>query len=96
MILTFGSLASSTPYLGGVLLVIVLAWLGAAKSLDQQFTQLRHEEDLEKEMERASLKIPVVSQNETGNSPLSSGSSLNPAEGDSTNASSEPSSPRSL
>jgi AAA family ATP:ADP antiporter len=27
MILTFGSLANSTPYLGGILLVIVLAWL---------------------------------------------------------------------
>ncbi|EOY26597.1 TLC ATP/ADP transporter isoform 3, partial [Theobroma cacao] len=53
MILTFGSLANSTPYLGGVLLVIVLAWLSAAKSLDTQFTALRKEEELEKEMERA-------------------------------------------
>ncbi|KAJ6715114.1 ADPATP CARRIER PROTEIN 2 CHLOROPLASTIC [Salix viminalis] len=41
MILTFGSLANSTPYLGGILLVIVLAWLAAAKSLDTQFTALR-------------------------------------------------------
>lgn len=96
MILTFGSLASSTPYLGGVLLVIVLAWLGAAKSLDGQFTTLRREEELEKEMERASLKIPVVSQNDNGSGSFSSGSSLNPAGGDSTGASSEPSSPRSL
>ncbi|GKB14461.1 probable inactive leucine-rich repeat receptor-like protein kinase [Tanacetum coccineum] len=30
MILTFGSLANSTPYLGGILLVIVVAWLGLA------------------------------------------------------------------
>lgn len=96
MILTFGSLASSTPYLGGVLLVIVLAWLGAAKSLDAQFTTLRREEELEKEMERASLKIPVVSQNDNGSGSFSSGSSLNPAGGDSTSTSSEPSSPRSL
>ena len=40
MILTFGSLANSTPYLGGILLVIVLAWLVVAWSLDSQFTPL--------------------------------------------------------
>ncbi|WOL09010.1 plastidic ATP/ADP-transporter-like [Canna indica] len=48
MILTFGSLANSTPYLGGILLVIVLAWLGAARSLDSQFSPLAKQE-LEKE-----------------------------------------------
>uniref|UniRef100_A0A0A8XN62 ADP,ATP carrier protein n=1 Tax=Arundo donax TaxID=35708 RepID=A0A0A8XN62_ARUDO len=47
MILTFGSLANSTPYLGGILLVIVLAWLGAASSLDKQFSSLA-KEDLKK------------------------------------------------
>ncbi|KAJ7518793.1 hypothetical protein O6H91_20G008700 [Diphasiastrum complanatum] len=40
LILGFGSLANSTPYLGVILLVIVLAWLNAARSLDQQFTPL--------------------------------------------------------
>jgi AAA family ATP:ADP antiporter len=45
----FGSLANSTPYLGGILLVIVLAWLGAARSLDKQFSSLAKEE-LRKEM----------------------------------------------
>lgn len=48
MILTFGSLANSTPYLGGILLVIVLAWLGAASSLDKQFSSLA-KEDLKRE-----------------------------------------------
>ncbi|KAH7681819.1 ATP:ADP antiporter AAA family protein [Dioscorea alata] len=48
MILTFGSLANSTPYLGGILLIIVLAWLGAASSLDSQFSPLVKEQ-LEKE-----------------------------------------------
>ncbi|EOY26596.1 TLC ATP/ADP transporter isoform 2 [Theobroma cacao] len=94
MILTFGSLANSTPYLGGVLLVIVLAWLSAAKSLDTQFTALRKEEELEKEMERAAVKIPVVS--ESGNGSLASGSSLNPAAGDSTGSSSETSTPSNI
>ncbi|CAL9215125.1 unnamed protein product [Arabidopsis halleri] len=63
MILTFGSLANSTPYLGIILLGIVTAWLAAAKSLEGQFNTLMSEEELEKEMERASsVKIPVVSQ----------------------------------
>ncbi|CAL0308774.1 unnamed protein product [Lupinus luteus] len=67
MILTFGSLANSTPYLGGVLLVIVLAWLAAAKSLDTQFTALRREEELEKEMENAeAIEIPALVENIEG------------------------------
>ncbi|KAL3840935.1 hypothetical protein ACJIZ3_025526 [Penstemon smallii] len=90
MILTFGSLANSTPYLGGILLVIVLAWLGAAKSLDGQFTALRQEEELEKEMERATVKIPILSSKENDNGLFSSGSEeLNPTgEGDSSSTSS--------
>ncbi|CAN1777603.1 Plastidic ATP/ADP-transporter [Linum perenne] len=94
MILTFGSLANSTPYLGVTLLGIVIAWLAAARSLDGQFTALRREEELEKEMERAAVKIPVVSDNESGNGSLRSGSSgspLNPAAGGSTSSSSGPS-----
>ena len=98
MILTFGSLANSTPYLGGVLLVIVLGWLTAARSLDKQFTALRREEELEREMERAAVKIPVLSQNENGNGngSLSSRSSMNPKGSDSTGSSSEASSPRNI
>ncbi|CAF2209126.1 ADP,ATP carrier protein 1, chloroplastic-like [Brassica napus] len=76
MILSFGSLANSTPYLGMILLVIVTAWLAAAKSLEGQFNALRSEEELEKEMERASsVKIPVVSQDEEGSLGESSSSS---------------------
>ncbi len=41
MIVSFGSLAASTPYLGGILLVIVLIWLKSARSLDKQFTGTR-------------------------------------------------------
>ncbi|AQK96968.1 Plastidic ATP/ADP-transporter [Zea mays] len=64
MILTFGSLANSTPYLGGILLVIVLAWLGAASSLDKQFSSLA-KEDLKKDkaarekVEPSLLKAPA-------------------------------------
>ncbi|XP_071710033.1 plastidic ATP/ADP-transporter-like [Rutidosis leptorrhynchoides] len=76
MILTFGSLANSTPYLGGVLLVIVLAWLGAARSLDTQFTALRKEEEIEKEMEmeKTAVEIPKVSLNEDDDRSLESSS----------------------
>ncbi|XP_031386651.1 plastidic ATP/ADP-transporter-like [Punica granatum] len=96
MILTFGSLANSTPYLGGILLVIVLAWLGAARSLETQFNALRREEELEKEMERSAVKIPVVPENEGANGSLPSSSPVNPISGDSSSSSSssEPSTPR--
>ncbi|WOK97041.1 plastidic ATP/ADP-transporter-like [Canna indica] len=59
MILSFGSLANSTPYLGGILLVIVLAWLGAARSLDSQFSPLAKQE-LEKEKLKEKEKVPLI------------------------------------
>ncbi|KAB2026578.1 hypothetical protein ES319_D06G229700v1 [Gossypium barbadense] len=94
MILTFGSLANSTPYLGGILLMIVFTWLSAAKSLDTQFSALRREEELEKEMERDAVKIPVVS--EPRNDSVANSSLLNAASDDSTGSSSETSTPRNI
>ena len=38
MIIGFGSLAASTPYLGMILLVIVTGWILAARDLDKLFT----------------------------------------------------------
>lgn len=76
--------------------MIVLAWLGAARSLDGQFTALRKEEELEKEMERAAVKIPVVSQEESGNGSLATGAVLNPSAGDSSSSSSETSAPSKI
>lgn len=43
MIIGFGSLAASTPYLGVILLSIVLLWISAANSLNKQFVQLQKE-----------------------------------------------------
>lgn len=86
MILTFGSLANSTPYLGGILLVIVLGWLGAARSLDGQFTALGREEEIEKELEKA-VKIPVVSEESNGS--FVKDRSLNPTGGDAPSSPSE-------
>lgn len=41
MIIGFGSLAASTPYLGVILLGIVLLWIQAANSLSGQFAELQ-------------------------------------------------------
>eukprot|EP01023_Acetabularia_acetabulum_P067730 TRINITY_DN9419_c0_g2_i2.p1 TRINITY_DN9419_c0_g2~~TRINITY_DN9419_c0_g2_i2.p1 ORF type:complete len:658 (-),score=122.20 TRINITY_DN9419_c0_g2_i2:248-2221(-) len=43
MIIGFGSLAASTPYLAAILFVIVGAWIKAALSLNAQFTALQTE-----------------------------------------------------
>lgn len=43
MIIGFGSLAASTPYLGAILVSIILLWISAAASLDKQFTTLQKE-----------------------------------------------------
>ncbi|GAX83162.1 hypothetical protein CEUSTIGMA_g10588.t1 [Chlamydomonas eustigma] len=47
MIIGFGSLAASTPYLGIILLVIVLAWFKAAASLNVQFVAAKAASDAE-------------------------------------------------
>ncbi|WOL09199.1 hypothetical protein Cni_G17952 [Canna indica] len=65
MILTFGSLANSTPYLGGILLVIVLAWLGAVRSLDAQFSPLAKLEIEKEKMLKEKVKAtPAVNSSE--------------------------------
>lgn len=43
MIIGFGSLAASTPYLGAILMSIVLLWIKAAASLNKQFVVLQKE-----------------------------------------------------
>ena len=40
MIIAFGSLSASTPYLGIILLAVVLMWMGAARSLNVQVHSL--------------------------------------------------------
>ncbi|KAF9607040.1 hypothetical protein IFM89_030813 [Coptis chinensis] len=64
LILTFGSLANSTPYLGGILLIIVLAWLAAARSLDNQFTPMIKKDLKDKLIEG---KVSAVNPKLTGN-----------------------------
>eukprot|EP00890_Picochlorum_soloecismus_P005307 jgi/Picsp_1/5778/NSC_03137-R1_adenine nucleotide translocase len=47
MIIGFGSLAASTPYLGMILLGIVAMWIFAAKDLDWRFAELQKEGEKE-------------------------------------------------
>ncbi|XP_068647661.1 plastidic ATP/ADP-transporter-like [Aristolochia californica] len=86
MILSFGSLANSTPYLGGILLVIVLAWLAAARSLDAQFTELEKEEKEAKEEEVVTEALTEYSSNGTNGSlhekSTTNGSALKPPQTD--------------
>ncbi|WP_068467402.1 NTP/NDP exchange transporter [Candidatus Protochlamydia phocaeensis] len=39
-LLAFGTLATITPYIGAILMVIIAAWIVAARSLNKQFTKL--------------------------------------------------------
>ena len=58
MIFTFGSLAASTPYLGAVLLFIVVMWLNAAASLNKQFVAISEKApSIDEGDEQAEMKV---------------------------------------
>jgi len=46
MIIGFGSLAASTPYLGMILLTVALLWIFAAKDLDWRFADAQKEKGI--------------------------------------------------
>jgi ATP:ADP antiporter, AAA family len=45
MILGFGSLAASTPYLGVILLAFIFMWLRAAATLDKEYSALKKQRE---------------------------------------------------
>ena len=45
LLMTFGTLSLSTPYVAGFLLVVVFAWIGATRALGKQFNQLTEEHE---------------------------------------------------
>ena len=45
MIIGFGSLAASTPYLGGILMIMILIWINAATTLGGLFKTLKDEQE---------------------------------------------------
>merc|ERR1739847_183460 len=61
MIIGFGSLAASTPYLGVILLLFIVMWINAARSLDEQFTEVT-KEDIKAEMKASDSEVKVQSK----------------------------------
>src|SRR5581483_6938319 len=55
LIVALGSLAAITPYIAGILFLIIFAWIWSAKSLSKQFADLNasKEEQAAKEKESA-------------------------------------------
>jgi AAA family ATP:ADP antiporter len=45
-LLTFGTLATITPYIGAILMVIIAAWIVAARSLNKKFVKLTADQSL--------------------------------------------------
>ncbi len=48
LIIGLGSIAAMTPYVGVILLVVILGWMAAAKSLNKQFHAISQEKELER------------------------------------------------
>lgn len=58
LIVLLGSVAAMTPYVAGILLVIVAAWIIAARSLNRQFIAKTAEKEAEKALEEAGQDVP--------------------------------------
>lgn len=50
-LLTFGTLATITPYIGAILMVVIFAWILAAQSLGRQFNKLTADQAAQKAAE---------------------------------------------
>ena len=71
MIIGFGSLAASTPYLGLILLFIVGGWIVAAKDLDWRFSELQADQVAEASAAGAKLSSTVDDEGSLGSKPAS-------------------------
>ncbi|MBM3191261.1 MAG: NTP/NDP exchange transporter [Chlamydiae bacterium] len=68
LILGLGSIAAMTPYVGAILLVIILCWMAAARSLNKSFTALteqKEREQQEKQQKEASTLLAATLSKET-------------------------------
>ena len=61
LIIGLGSLAAATPYVAAILLVIILVWIGAAKSLGRRFAALTEQKEQERQQE-AAAKLESLSK----------------------------------
>lgn len=53
LIIGLGSIAAMTPYVGAILLVIILGWMAAARSLGKQFLEVSQQKELERQKTEA-------------------------------------------
>jgi ATP:ADP antiporter, AAA family len=67
LIIGLGSVGAITPYVGGILLIIILGWLLAVKVLNKEFTKLTQEEQPLQPAETASVKTEVKEEATTSN-----------------------------
>ena len=66
LIMIFGSVTMSTPVVGCILLLVIVAWIGATKSLGKQFSQLsKEQEKISVEEEELPTPAPAESEKET-------------------------------
>ncbi|MBA2368840.1 MAG: NTP/NDP exchange transporter [Candidatus Protochlamydia sp.] len=56
-LLAFGTLAQITPYIGAILLVVIVGWIYAARSLSKQFTQLTADQSVANAVPDAKAKV---------------------------------------
>lgn len=62
LIITLGSLAAATPYIGVVLGVIILLWMAAAKSLGRKFADLTEQKEQERQQQEAAATLESLSK----------------------------------
>lgn len=60
LIVIFGSLGAITPYIGGILLVVILCWILAGNSLGKQFAKLTAEKEGEQAKPAASISAELA------------------------------------
>lgn len=77
LIIGLGSIAAMTPYVGAILLVMILCWMAAAKSLSKQFAEVSAQKDLEKKKAQEALVSAKAAAQDLKEEVATSGSSQN-------------------
>lgn len=72
LIVAFGSLAAITPYVAGILFLIIFAWIYSAKSLSKQFAQLTAEKEEQAKQQESSKQEAVAKSSVRSEATISS------------------------
>ncbi len=57
-----GSVSAYTPYVAGILFLIIFGWIGAAKALGKRYNQLSHEKEQQAKLEAAEAAQPAFAK----------------------------------